>query len=78
MRCKTVPLDGCSLKRRNTNLTAQVTEVVVNAALAAIEDEGNRIVAVHLLGRLGPGEVTTIENGMLMVFFEPPASEVEA
>ena len=73
MRCKTIALDRTtSLTETHSPLNARKVEDAVNKALEAIEAEGNRIVSANILGsKLGPGEVTTIENAMLMVLFEP-------
>ena len=73
MRCRTISLDSASAGVTGRGpLNATQTENAVNKALMEVEIGGNRIVATHLLGsRLGPGEVTTIQNAMLMILFEP-------
>lgn len=75
MRCRTIALDRISSPTEgHAGLSARRIEDAVNAALEAIEAEGNRVVAVHMLGsKLGPGEVTTIDNAMLMILFERDA-----
>ena len=75
MRCRTIALDRISSPTMgHAGLNARRIEDAVNAALTAIEAEGNRVVAVHMLGsKLGPGETTTIDNAMLLILFERDA-----
>lgn len=80
MRCRTISLDKTSSAPASVGhgpLNARRIQDAVNTALEAIEAEGNRIVAVHMLGsKLGPGEVVTIDKAMLMILFEPKVFEM--